>query len=132
MASLFHCTNSTFYYLLIPQHLAALHSFPVSVIKNFKQGGFVVSLLGHDWSLVGIDEYHEMTINKKLKSVITTLNMDNIKNKMHFLKYQTDIIILSKTLNLSIRVHLISKVNHLNRAKHTWNKEKTIYIYKFT
>ena len=92
MAPLFHCTNSTFYYRLIPQHLAALHSFPASVIQNFKQGGFVVSLLGHDWSLVGIDECHEMTINKELKSVITTLNMDNIKNKMHFLKYQTDII----------------------------------------
>ena len=126
MAPLFHCTNSTYYHRLIPQHLAALHCFPASVLENFKQGGFVVSLLGHDWSLVGIDECHEMTINRELKSVITTQNLGNMKNKLHFLKYQADILqnINSQCTSFSSNCSLLKQ-----SASYKQQRENNIQIY---
>ena len=49
---------------LISQHLEDIASMPPQIITMFRQGAFVVSVTGTPWHSVGIDESHEMLINK--------------------------------------------------------------------
>lgn len=55
---------------IIAQNLADILLLPPSVLSCLKQGGFSVSLTGHPWHSVAVDEAHEMGINKACKTSI--------------------------------------------------------------
>lgn len=66
--------------MLIPEHLQDLVAMPRCVLQHFKDGGFSVRLSNTDWHAVGLDECHEMMINKDAKMAVIRPN----ENKMEF------------------------------------------------
>ena len=69
--------------------IADMHSLPNSVKQFFQKGGFVVSLTGQPWESVGIDEAHEMQINRACKSSIVHPSKDYINRVAAYLPYRT-------------------------------------------
>lgn len=70
MAPLFCAYDRTTYQRLIPNHLAAIQTFPQKVIESFKQGGFSVNIGGGIGHCVGLDESHEMCIKDMKEAVV--------------------------------------------------------------
>ena len=66
MGPLFHVGQSTYYYSLIPKHLADLLCFPKSVLSQLEKGGFVLNICGNNYSYVALDEGLETTMNKEV------------------------------------------------------------------
>ena len=52
---------------LTAQYLADIKQIIRPVEVMFKQGAFVVNIRGRIWHAVGLDEAHEMLLNKKCK-----------------------------------------------------------------
>lgn len=71
MAPVFSAFDHPTYQKLISNHISDLLSFPQSILLMFEQGGFVVNISGRSWHSVGIDESHEMLINKHCKMSVT-------------------------------------------------------------
>ena len=71
MAALFTAFDRPKYQKLIPQHIVDLLTIS-EVLSHLKKGGFTVSIRGRAGHSVGIDEAHEMCINKDCKEYITT------------------------------------------------------------
>ena len=92
MAPVFSAFDHFTYKKLIAQHIADVHSFPSAVTAFFKQGGFVVSVTGRPWSSVGIDEAHEMQINRACKTSIVHPTKDYINRVAAYLPYRTKCI----------------------------------------
>ena len=65
-------TDSRFYCRLLPQNLVDISRFPKFVIDHFKQGGFVMNVLGRSNHCQGLDEGHESCINKDVKAALNT------------------------------------------------------------
>ena len=70
MAPLFTCFDRPKYAKLVPHHFSEMHKIPPEVLAHLKAGGFTVSILGWPCHSVGIDEAHEMAINKECKEYI--------------------------------------------------------------
>lgn len=70
MAPVFAAFDRTTYRKLIPQHLADCLLMPKEITNCLQRGGFSVSITGHKWHLVAIDEAHEMLVNKDCKEAI--------------------------------------------------------------
>ena len=77
MAALFTAFDRPKYQKLIPQHIVDLLTIP-EVLSHLKKGEFTVSIRGRAGHSVGIDEAHEMCINKDCKEYITRPSADNI------------------------------------------------------
>lgn len=71
MAALFTAFDRPKYQKLIPQHIVDMLTIPAEVLAHLKQGGFTVSILGRPCHSVGIDEAHEMCINRECKDFTT-------------------------------------------------------------
>ena len=83
MASLFTAYDRPNYQKLIGQHMNDLHNMPQEVLNHLRSGGFMVSVLGRPCHSIGIDEAHEMCINKDCKEFITRPSSDYI-NRLHY------------------------------------------------
>ena len=92
MAPVFSAFDHFTYKKVIAQHTLDVHSLPNVVTEYFCKGGFVVSLMGRPWSCVGIDEAHEMMINRACKSAIVHLSRDYINRVAGYLPYRTKFI----------------------------------------
>ena len=57
-------------------------------MNNFKKGCFSVSLTGRPWHSVGIDEAHEMAINKDCKRSIVRPTEDYINRVANYMPYR--------------------------------------------
>ena len=84
MAALFTAFDRPKYQKLIPQHIVDLLTIP-EVLSHLKKGGFTVSIRGRAGHSVGIDEAHEMCINKDCKEYITRPSADYINRTAKFL-----------------------------------------------
>lgn len=55
---------------LITNHILDVMNMPKELLDYFKAGGFAVSITGRAFHSVGLDESHEMLINKDVKQAI--------------------------------------------------------------
>ena len=78
MAPLFNAFDRQTYRKIIPQLLADCIILPQSVLDSYACGGFVVSIKGKEWHSVGIDEAHEMMINKDCKLAIVRPSSESL------------------------------------------------------
>ena len=85
MAPLFTAFDRFVYQQLIAQHVFDVNCFPHDLLKALKDGGFVVSLRGRTCHSIGVDEAHEMCINKDCKMCITKPSADYIQRVAKFL-----------------------------------------------
>lgn len=69
MAPLFTAFDHPTYQKLISNHIHDLLRIP-QVLLMFSQGAFVVNISGREWHSVGVDETHEMLINKQCKQAV--------------------------------------------------------------
>ena len=70
MVPIFSAFDHNTYQKIIGQHIVDVLNMPHNILTMFKQGAFVVSIRGREWHLVGLDEAHEMLINKQCKTNI--------------------------------------------------------------
>ena len=89
MAPVFTAFDHASYRKLISRHLADMLTMPQSVLTMFQQGAFIVSITGRTWHSVGIDEGHEMLINKACKMSIVRPSPDCVNRIARYLTYRT-------------------------------------------
>ena len=92
IAALFTAFDRQKYQKLIPQHIVDLLIIPSDVLSNLESGGFTVSLKGHPCHSVGVDEAHEMCINKDCKEFITRPSADYINRTALFIPVRAEAI----------------------------------------
>ena len=92
MAPLFTAFDRFVYQQLIAQHIFDVNCFPHDLLKALKDGGFVVSLRGRTCHSIGVDEAHEMCINKDCKMCITKPSADYIQRVAKFLPVRSNAI----------------------------------------
>ena len=85
MAALFTAFDRPHYQKLIPQHIVDMLTIPEEILSHLSKGGFTVSIRGRPCHSVGIDEAHEMGINKECKEYITRPSADYINRTAMFL-----------------------------------------------
>ena len=85
MAALFTAFDRPNYSKLIPQHIRDMLTVPKELISLLSKGGFVVSIQGRPCRSVGVDEAHEMCINRECKEYITRPSADYINRIAKFL-----------------------------------------------
>ena len=78
---------------ILPRHFSHLFSMPQEILDCFKSGGFVTSIKGIPFANVALDEAHEMTINKDIKSVISRPDQSYIKPMTHYLPYRAKLML---------------------------------------
>ena len=92
MARVFTAFDHQIYQKVISQHLADVLCMPPSILTMFQQGAFVVSISGRTWHSVGIDEAHEMLINKQCKTAMCRPTPDYINRIAQYIPYQTKLL----------------------------------------
>ena len=92
IAPIFSAFDHFTYRKLIAQHIADLYNLPSEVKGYLKSGTFVVSVTGRGWHSVGIDEAHEMLINKACKTSIVHPSKDYINRVAKYIPYRTKCI----------------------------------------
>ena len=100
MAAVFTAFDGPIYQRLIPQHLADLLCFPTPLLKHLKSGAFSKRITRSNGHGVGIDEAHEMKINKDSNFAVVRPSPETMKTIANFMPFR------SKCLN-----------NHLNMGK---------------
>ena len=88
MASLYSAYDHQTYKKLIANHLADILTLPTSILTSLQNGSFVVSCTGRSWHSVGIDECHEMCINKDCKCCIVRPSKDFINRIANYIPYR--------------------------------------------
>lgn len=87
MGPLFHAFDRENYSKMIPIHGSQMHGLPDYILQHFRNGAFVSSIRGVNFSPVGLDEADEMLINKDCKMALSRslpTNMDNISGTLEF------------------------------------------------
>ena len=85
MTALFTAFDRPGYQKLVTDHIVDTVRMPTSVMNQLKQGGWTVSLTGRPCHSVGIDECHEMCINKDCKKYVIHPTADSIERKAIFM-----------------------------------------------
>ena len=92
MSPLFCAFDRPVYKKLIPQHLADCLLFPQSITDNLKDGGFVISIKGSPWYSIGIDEGHEVMINKDCKIGIVRPSEESMARMTLYFPYRAKLM----------------------------------------
>ena len=88
MAPLFTAFDHPTYQKVISNHTHDLLNLP-EVLLMFTQGAFVANISGREWHSVGIDEAHEMLINRQCKQAVVKPSEDYINRTASYLVYRT-------------------------------------------
>ncbi len=88
MAPLFHICDRQHYSKLMPEHLVDLDQMPEDILFFLENGGFTANITGTCINNLGLDETHEMTINRDVKQAITNLNQIRIEELSHYLTWR--------------------------------------------
>ncbi len=88
----FHALNRQNYSRLIPLHLSQMYTLQKPVLQHFENGAFVSSIKGLSYSSVGIDEAHEMLINKDCKGALSHSLPTDMDKVCKTLEYQSKLI----------------------------------------
>ena len=70
MVADFTAFDHPIYQKLITQHIVDIMNMPAELLQYFENGGFILSISGNALHSVGLDESHEMLINKHIKQSI--------------------------------------------------------------
>jgi hypothetical protein len=92
MAPIFSAFDRPTYRKLIPQHLADCLLLPNTIQEKFAKGGFVVSITGQAWHSVGIDEAHEMLVNRDCKSAVVHPNKEFISRMALYFPHRSKVM----------------------------------------
>ena len=92
MAPIFSAFDRPTYRKLLPQHLADCLLLPTIIQDTFVKGGFVVSITGQPWHSVGIDEAHEMLVNRDCKMAVVHSNKEFISRMALYFPYRTKLM----------------------------------------
>ena len=87
MCELFHAFDRYNYSKWLSVHLSQIFGLPDHVVKHLENGAFASSITGINYSCVGLDEWHEMGINKHVKSIIVRNTPADISSSVHTLEY---------------------------------------------
>ena len=124
MAATFTAFDHPHYIKLISRHLHDLLCMPQSLLTMFQQGVFVISISGKAWHSVGIDESHEMLVNKSCKTAIVRPSKDYINRVIHYLPKRTTILEnLSKQLFPEKEKMNTKKVSLITENKTEYKRE---------
>lgn len=85
VAALFTAFDRAKYQKLIPQHIVDMATFPDEVLNQLHHGGFTVSIKGRPCHSIGIDEAHEMCINRECKEYVTRPSAEYLTRTAIFL-----------------------------------------------
>ena len=88
MAPVFSAFDRPTYRKLIPQHLADCLLLPEEIQAHFDHGGFTVSINGRTWRSVGLDEAHEMLVNRDCKAAVVHPNKEFISRMALYFPYR--------------------------------------------
>ena len=105
------------YAKLIPLHIQEMFSIPADLLSHLERGRFTVSILGQACHSVGIDESHEMCINKDCKEYIIRPSAESMTRMATFLPIRAQAI-----KNLETQVFADSKAKkseHKTTSVHT-------------
>ena len=89
MAPIFSAYDHSTYSKLIARHISDVLSLPTSILNSFKEGCFVVSFTGKAWHSIGVDEAHEMGINKDCKTCIVRPTKDYINRIANYIPHRS-------------------------------------------
>lgn len=85
MAALFTAFDRPNYQKLIPDHVVDMLTISKEVLSHLKNGGFRVSILGRPCHSIGVDEAHEVCVNRECKEYITRPSADYINRTAMFI-----------------------------------------------
>ena len=136
MAPLFTAFDRPKYSKLIPHHFLEMHTIPDMVLAHLKRGGFTVSILGRACHSVGVDEAHEMCINRECKEFIIRPSADYISRTAAFLPVRSKAITnLEQQIFADRKSPTVEKITSLHTAdpecmKHTSNVQAQVQKLK--
>ena len=85
MAANFTAFDHPIYQKLITNHIQDVLHMPHELLEYLKTGGFTVSISGHTFHSVGLDESHEMLINKQVKQAVVRPTKDYINRIVRYI-----------------------------------------------
>ena len=88
LAPIFVAFDRPIYQLLIPRHIFDVLTLPPCLVKHLQQGCFSVRLTASEWHGVGLDECHEMKINKDAKMAVVRPTMHKMKHLSNHLPFR--------------------------------------------
>ena len=88
LAAIFTAFDRPIYQRLIPHHIMDVLNLPDCVLHHLQEGGFSVNLTTTEWHGVGIDECHEMKINKNAKMAVVRPSATKMEYLSHYLPFQ--------------------------------------------
>ena len=92
MIPVFTAFDRPTYCKVLPQHLADCLLLPAHILEDLKQGGFSVSITGRPWHSVGLDEAHEMLINKDCKQLVVHPTKEFVNRQSLYFAFRSAVL----------------------------------------
>ena len=97
MAANFAAFDHPIYQQLISTHIVDMAHAPSKLLEFFECGGFAVSISGKSYHNIGLDEAHEMLINRQTKQAIVCPSKEYINRVAKYIPHRMEAIQNFKT-----------------------------------
>ena len=88
LAAIFSAFNRPVYQRLIPTHIRDILTLPHPILCQLEKGSSCVRLTKTEWHGIGLDECHEMKINKDAKMAVVRPSATKMEYLSHHLPFQ--------------------------------------------